>query len=120
MNNYTPALRLFKAVKVEEHKTETPDSARISATLADGYIVDPSIELTENLQASLKSLFGLTGVQANSAFHKSWEKVRSAKIETLVMEQVLHYITSYGYRRIGINLPWMIYIPREARITNRE
>jgi len=53
----------------------------------------------------------LTPEGMNSAFHKSWKKIKKADIEVLVLEQILHYITTYGAERAGIYDKDLVYIP---------
>lgn len=55
----------------------------------------------------------LTGEQANSSFHKSWKKVAEASIEQLVIEQIMHYITTYGFESIGLYDEKNVFIPQE-------
>lgn len=50
----------------------------------------------------------LSNNQLNSTFHKSWNKVRTAHIEQLIIEQVLHYLTTYG-----TNFEGEAFIPSE-------
>ena len=56
---------------------------------------------------------GISGEQANATFHKSWEKIRSADIEQLVVEQMIHYLTTYGFASMGVYDPSTVYIPNE-------
>jgi hypothetical protein len=61
----------------------------------------------------VETVVGISGEKANAAFHKSWEKVATASIEQLVLEQIVHYITTYGYQAVGIYSDDTVYIPHE-------
>ncbi|GAI19622.1 unnamed protein product, partial [marine sediment metagenome] len=56
---------------------------------------------------------GLTAEKMNSSFHKSWKKVKDADIMQLVIEQLVHYFTTYGFERLGIYDKDSVYIPNE-------
>ena len=49
----------------------------------------------------------------NATFHKSWAKVKNASMEQLVMEQLVHYLTTYGFEALGIYNEDSVYIPKE-------
>jgi len=69
-------------------------------------------ELVE-LITKIEKEVGLTGKQMNSSFHKSWTKIRDSSMFQLVIEQIFHYITTYGYERLGIYDKDSVYIPNE-------
>lgn len=106
-------LRLFKAIQIDKREGKNPDRQSLEATIPFGYVLDGDIKSNRGLVKSINDLVGLSGEQANATFHKSWEKVRSAKIEQLVLEQALHYITTYGFASAGIYDPSTVYIPHE-------
>ncbi|KKM05347.1 hypothetical protein LCGC14_1755020, partial [marine sediment metagenome] len=56
---------------------------------------------------------GLSPEQMNSSFHKSWKKVRDAPIFQLVVEQLFHYMTTYGYEVMGVFDHSTVFIPNE-------
>ncbi|MBR4610600.1 MAG: hypothetical protein IKO38_09150, partial [Erysipelotrichaceae bacterium] len=58
-------------------------------------------------------LYGKDGEKWNQTFHKSWNKVSSAPIEQLVLEQIIHYITTYGFEDLGIYNEESVYVPKE-------
>lgn len=106
-------LRLFKAVQIEKHGSKGPDKRTLKATIPFGYVLDPAVTPSRRLLKTVNDLVGVSGEQANAAFHKSWEKVRSADIEQLVVEQLVHYFTTYGYASLGAYDPSTVYIPNE-------
>ena len=106
-------LRLFKAVPIKSRLKNDPDSPTLAKTIPLGYVLDTSIESTQAMLKTINKHVGLSGEQANATFHKSWEKVRSADIEQLVLEQIMHYVTTYGFAEYGIYSPSTVYIPAE-------
>ena len=51
----------------------------------------------------------LNGNDLNKTFHKSWEKIRTSSRFELYLEQIQHYISTYGS-----NFSAEIYIPNEV------
>lgn len=77
-------IRLFKAVLVESKTGKTNEQIH-RKTLSEGFFFAPEVignysdsEL-ENLFEITKKEIGLNVKQANSSFHKSWQKVRDAE-----------------------------------------
>lgn len=120
-------IRLFKAIPIKNrsYSNASPKNSMINyanvsfATIGKGFIFGPEVvsnynekELT-NLISIVENEFGITPQQMNSTFHKSWEKVRDAPMFQLVMEQIVHYITTYGFEELGIFNESTVYIPIE-------
>ena len=116
-------LRLFKSLPVPqkgltEHR-ETPPQI-LKDSLKRGFIFSPDVvshfsdeELQHHIEV-ISDEIGLTVKQMNSTFHKSWKKVRDAPKIQLVIEQLIHYITTYGYESFGIDYTSSdVYIPNE-------
>ena len=57
--------------------------------------------------------YGKDGITWNQTFHKSFDKVKNASMEELIVEQAIHYITTYGFEELGIYNSESVYIPRE-------
>ncbi len=115
-------LRLFKAVPiVKKYENKTLDKKFLKITLNKGFILSP--EITASTNYSEKEILELikkiekelcsNATAMNSTFHKSWEKVASDSTEQLVIEQIFHYITTYGYEALGIYDKESVYIPVE-------
>ena len=108
-------LRLFNGVFVSDklpHKTGR-GTAVLSRTISNGYVLDDSIQVTGALLKSIEQVIGIGGEKMNAAFHKSWNKVANASGAQLVIEQMVHYMTTYGFEQMGIYNPKFVYIPRE-------
>jgi hypothetical protein len=113
-------IRLFKSVPVNSiDKTANPSEKILKKTIKRGFIFAPEVignfndrEL-ENLIEAVEEEVGLTAQQMNASFHKSWKKVATAPIEQLILEQIFHYITTYGYEQLGCYNSDSVYIPVE-------
>ena len=116
-------LRLFKSLPVHqkgltEHR-ETPPQI-LKDSLKRGFIFSPDVvshfsdeELQHHIEV-ISDEIGLTVKQMNSTFHKSWKKVSDAPKIQLIIEQLIHYITTYGYESFGIDYTSSdVYIPNE-------
>lgn len=60
---------------------------------------------------------GLDNEIWSNSFHKSWEKVENAPIEQLVLEQLIHYFSTYGMEMLGLKA--MPLIPCEAVLSDK-
>ena len=110
-------IRLFKAVPIEKKKSKV-DKDVLKRTIKLGFILSPEVvgnykkcdEVIKNVEKNI----GISADKVNSSFHKSWAKVRDASDEQLVTEQILHYITTYGFESAGIYDEDSVYIPNET------
>ncbi len=112
-------IRLFKAVVLKSKRESKDARGFLAETLPKGFIFAPEViynsteaELLDMIKIIEKE-YGLTAEQMNSSFHKSWQKVKTAKIEQLVLEQLIHYFTTYGFQALGIYDKDSVYIPNE-------
>ena len=112
-------IRLFKAVKINSHSKKKTSKTIMKMTLKRGFIFTPEViaNYSENglieLVKIIEKEIGLTFEQLNNSFHKSWEKIKTANIEQLVLEQIIHYFTTYGFEALGIYDSDSVYIPNE-------
>jgi len=112
-------IKLFKAVPIKEKKQKKASKTLFQETIKKGFVFSPEVihNYSENELNNLINLIekeiGLTEEQLNSSFHKSWKKVRDANIEQLVIEQLIHYFTTYGFKELGIYSEESVYIPNE-------
>ena len=113
-------IKLFKAVPVTTKDKGKADKDILKETVKRGFIFAPEIFSNYhkndliNLIEDVSKEIGISSEKANNAFHKSWKKIAEADIEQLVMEQIIHYITTYGYEAMGIYSNDSIYIPLET------
>lgn len=98
-------LRLFKSYLGENVNDINKDALKyglIIPTSADKEVVEAAIEL-----------YGKDGQKWNETFHKDFEIVKNAPILDLVSQQILHYLTTYGFEELGIFCKDTVYIPKE-------
>lgn len=111
------SLYLFNGLPVQDKSnTEFPYPTLLYATVKRGFLFSPEIlgNYKIGTLAALVDQIGVSGEEANSSFHKSWEKIATASILQLVVEQIIHYFTTYGVEMLtGEEHPEMVYIPLE-------
>lgn len=95
-------LQLFNAVLAKE----SPAEAFISD---DGFIIEPNALWAKNQILSYYAKEKLSGNDLNKTFHKSWQKIKDSTRAQLLLEQVYHYISTYGSDFRG-----EIFIPNEV------
>lgn len=112
-------IRLFKAVPITAKRNKKLTDQLLKATIPKGFIFSPDVvgnypgKKLIDLIYMVEEELGLTSEQMNSTFHKSWNKIKSASMEQLVMEQIIHYFTTYGFESLGIYSEDSVYIPNE-------
>jgi len=112
-------IRLFKAVPIVYKSYSYDGFYMLEHTLKKGFVFAPEVISNysfEELVGIIKKVekeIGLSGEQMNSSFHKSWTKVKDSSMFQLVVEQLFHYLTTYGYEALGIYDKDSVYIPNE-------
>lgn len=96
------ALKLFRSVL--EGK-----SSQLYVDNKHGVVCEPNtnyalVEIKEYLKNST-----LTGNELNKTFHKSWDKIKKSSRFELLVEQITHYLSTYG-----TDFTSEIYIPDEV------
>lgn len=108
------AIRLFKALPIETKQGQASEDL-CKQTINKGFIFAPEIGYNYPNTAQIIELvdkaYGRSPEQLNQTFHKSWAKVRDTPIEQLVNEQIIHYLTTYGFEALGIYDQDSVYIP---------
>lgn len=107
-------LRLFKAIQISTRASAEIPQAVLERCISNGYLLDPAIEPTAEILEAIESVVGLCGEKANAAFHKSWTVVQDSPMQLLVLQQIIHYITTYGFEELGIYRQDAVYIPAEV------
>ena len=91
---------LFKALPIKTRGKKQATEELLKKTIERGFIFSPEIVANysnyDELIELVEKEIGLTKEQLNSSFHKSWGKIKEANIEQLVIEQLAHYLTTYG------------------------
>lgn len=107
-------LRLFNAVQIHHRVPGEKPRSVMERSIKNGYLLDPIIEPDAALLETIESVVGLSGEKANTAFHKSWTVVQDSPQEFLVIQQIMHYLTTYGFEQLGFYRQDAVYIPAEA------
>ena len=95
-------LKLFNAVVTKE----TNEQAFVSK---EGFIIEPGALWARKEIIQFYKKQKLDGFGLNKTFHKSWKKVLTSSREELLMEQIKHYISTYGS-----NFQNEMHIPNEV------
>ena len=95
-------LKLFNAVLAKE-------SGAAAFISAEGFIIEPHALWARKEILSYYAKEKLNGNDLNKTFHKSWQKIKDSTRSQLLLEQVYHYISTYGSHFRG-----EVYIPYEV------
>lgn len=89
----------------------------LKKTIKRGFVLSPEVVYNykdyDKIISLVEKELGLTSEKLNSSFHKSWTKIKNASDEQLLIEQIIHYVTTYGFEEMGIHDSNSIYIPKE-------
>jgi hypothetical protein len=102
MENNMISLKLFNAVLLKK-SNEKPFISD------EGYIIEPGAMWAKDRIIEYYSNEKLNGNDLNKTFHKSWKKIKDSSRFELFLEQITHYISTYGS-----NFQDEIYIPDEV------
>ncbi len=95
-------LKLFNAVIAKESK-ETPFVSE------HGFVIEPKALWAKNQILDFYLREKLSGNDLNKTFHKSWSKIKNTPRFELLIEQILHYLSTYGS-----DFKDEVYIPDEV------
>ena len=108
-------LKLFNCIQINNKSDNQKISSDImKRTIKSGYILNTNIIPSESLLNEIEEIVGLSGIKANSTFHKSWKIIVDTDDEILVLQQIMHYITTYGFEKLGIYNESLVYIANEV------
>jgi hypothetical protein len=107
-------LKLFNAVLVEDKDQHPISEDVMSRTIKNGYVLSPIVNSASVDLDLIEKVIGISGEKANASFHKSWDVIKSSSEESLVIQQIIHYITTYGFEDLGIFKHETVYIPNEV------
>jgi hypothetical protein len=109
-------IKLFKGLEVENKKKKKPSKEFLEECLKYGVIFSPTVIANYENELELLTIardIGLSSKDMNNSFHKSWNKVKNTPMEKLLMEQIVHYFTTYGLESVGAYSKDTIFIPAE-------
>jgi len=95
-------LKLFNAVISKKSHEQ-------SFVSGDGYIIEPKALWAKDRIIEYYRQEALNGNDLNKTFHKSWQKIKESTRVDLAIEQILHYLSTYG-----TDFQAEIYIPDEV------
>ena len=75
----------------------------------DGFIIEPNAIWAKNEILSYYKSEKLNGNDLNKTFHKSWSVIKNSSRYELYVEQIQHYLSTYGS-----NFSSEVYIPEEV------
>lgn len=112
-------LKLFKGIIYDDNiKNEEINISTVSKFLSNGIILDDnainfvSKESNNKLLNLINKMYG-KDKYLNNTFYKSYSEVASASEFNLVIDRLLHYITTYGFEGLNIYNESIVYIPNK-------
>lgn len=99
-------LRLFKGYLGDKSEVFSKEGLKYGLLIpntASSIVVKEAIDM-----------YGKKGEEWNNTFHKSFQKVKETPLEILIEQQIVHYITTYGFESLGFYDKDTVYIPRES------
>lgn len=121
LNSITASAALFKSISnlhllsvVKESNSRTNET--VQTCLRHGFVVydvngKTLTDIPSGVFAILNRLYGFDITAFNQTFHKSYNAVKSMSPLEYYMQQLLHYMTTYGADYAGVDCP--TYIPNE-------
>lgn len=112
-------LRLFKSIYVEEGATERLTEDDLLKLTSKGLLLHANIYFNNRaeLESAIESALDIYQVNMftlSNTFHKTWKTVEEINPALHYLQQVIHYISTYGFDALGI--PYDAgnsYIPEE-------
>jgi hypothetical protein len=115
-------LILFKSALIDSRNGDASKEAVklvSQTTIPKGFMISPSTiatytsqEIDSLIKVVEKELI-ISRSQMNNAFHKSWDKIANASDLQLYIEQIVHYMTTYGPWSSEEHTEDNIFIPYE-------
>lgn len=103
-------LRLFGAVR-------QTDVSKLPVLVKEyGVLISASAAYEHKTILQYLKVYGVGEAERNSSFWESWSKVKNASDFTLLAEQIVHYLTTYGLESLGIDAVknGFIYLPEKV------
>lgn len=113
-------LNLFKAAPNLENEKFPEYVLDNEKNLANGFfITDEAFKVCpcladENFFPFLKDKFGYDIFELNQGFYKSFGTVASSTPQKLLINKLLHYMSTYGMESLGIFDRELVYLPNDA------
>lgn len=104
-------LRLFKGFTFEHNRPINQVNNYLSGIM-NGIMFNTDVVPSNVIEEAVK-MYGIKPETYNETFHKSFKVVRDSDILDLFLQQISHYITTYGFESLGIYDENTVYIPKE-------
>ena len=115
----TAVLKLFKGIVYDDsNELKEYNESFITNFLSNGIILDDTaikiVSQNDNqkLLEIINNLYGKPNY-LNNTFYKSYSDVSEASDLKLLLDRMLHYLTTYGFENLGIYNESMVYIPNK-------
>lgn len=115
----TSILKLFKGIVYDDSdELKEYNKSFIIDFLSNGIILDDiamklvSQNNNQELLEIINNLYGKPNY-LNNTFYKSYSDVSEASDLKLLLDRMLHYLTTYGFENLGIYNESMVYIPNK-------
>jgi len=102
-------LRLFNAIQVQTKHSSTEYLKHIKK----GILIHPCVPITTENMTAIDDVIGISGEKINSTFRKSWSIIEKSTTEELALEQIRHYMSTYGSMSLGTYNIRTVYIPKD-------
>jgi len=96
-------LKLFNAVLAKDTKVDKPYVSE------HGFIIEPGAIWAKDQILKFYEQERLSGNELNKTFHKSWKKIMESSRLDLLIDQIMHYLSTYGS-----DFKDEVYIPDEV------
>ena len=108
--------RMFKAFPADIHDANNNIDTAEYLEKYGVYVTEKAKKNVSDLEEKIGTIlprYGIVMKNMNQTFHKSFEVVRDSSMEQLVFQQVMHYMTTYGAKHMGVFDEALVYIPNE-------
>lgn len=120
LNFVKAVLNLFKAVPNLANENFPPYTLDNERNLARGFFVTerafkvcPCVA-DKKIREFIKKNFGYDIFELNRGFYKSFETVANSTPQKILVNKLLHYMSTYGIESFGIFERELVYIPNDA------
>lgn len=114
INYATSVFRLFKAFPQDTINANNNIDNLVNIKERGYYITPNAVKTVSNIESLITAVYENVNIpiQAlNNTFHSSFQKVKTEDIDTLIYQQILHYMTTYGAESFGAYNQDSVYIP---------
>ena len=111
-------LNLFKAVLIKDSGTGLSVDKNAGKYIRKGIVFSNELSTgiignASCIEKTADEFYGVDLMKMNSTFHKSFGTVNNLSAEILYIQQILHYVTTYGAEANGTYNPSLVYVPAE-------